>query len=85
MRRTNLLLLLVLCAAAVVPLSAQEVPAAPPPAIDSIVVEGAQRVSASQVIASSGLVLQQRPSYRDIQNAMSGVLDDMAQVLEDKS
>ena len=73
MRRTNLLLLLVLCAAAVVPLSAQEVPAAPPPAIDSIVVEGAQRVSASQVIASSGLVLQQRPSYRDIQNAMSAI------------
>jgi outer membrane protein insertion porin family len=73
MRRAILLFLLVLCAAAFAPLSAQDTPPPPPPPIDSIVVEGAQRVPPAQVIATSGLVLQQRPSYRDIQSAVSAL------------
>jgi len=73
MRRALLPFLLALCAAATAPLSAQESPLPAPPPIDSILVEGAQRVPAGQVIATSGLVLQQRPSYRDIQNAMSAL------------
>jgi len=81
MRRATLFLLFVLCAAAL-PLSAQEAPPAPPPPIDSIVVEGAKRVPPAQVIATSGLVLQQRPSYRDFQSAVtalfrSGQYDDV--------
>ncbi|MFL5519297.1 MAG: outer membrane protein assembly factor BamA [Gemmatimonadales bacterium] len=82
MRRAILLFLLVLCAAAFAPLSAQDTPPPPPPPIDSIVVEGAQRVPPAQVIATSGLVLQQRPSYRDFQSAVtalfrSGQYDDV--------
>ena len=72
MRRATLFLLFVLCAAAL-PLSAQEAPPAPSPPIDSIVVEGAQRVPASQVVATSGLVLQQRAGPRDVQNAMAAL------------
>jgi outer membrane protein insertion porin family len=82
MRRAILLFLLVLCAAAFAPLSAQDTPPPPPPPIDSIVVEGAKRVPPAQVIATSGLVLQQRPSYRDFQSAVtalfrSGQYDDV--------
>jgi outer membrane protein assembly factor BamA len=73
MRRAILLFLLVLCVAVIAPLSAQDTPTPPPPPIDSIVVEGAQRVPPTQVIATSGLVLQQRPSYRDIQSAVSAL------------
>jgi outer membrane protein insertion porin family len=65
--------LLFLTAAAVAPLQAQEAAQAPPPPIDSLTVEGNARVSAQQVIAASGLLPQQRPSYRDIQRAIAGV------------
>ncbi len=64
-----------------VPARAQEAPAPPP--LDSVAVAGNARVAASQVVAASGLLLGQRPSYRDIQRAIQGVyrlgqFDDVA-------
>jgi outer membrane protein insertion porin family len=72
-RSTRLLPFLFLCVAAVLPLSAQDASPAPPPPIDSIVVEGAQRVPASQVVATAGLVVQQRASFRDIRQAITAL------------
>lgn len=48
-----------------------EPPAAPP--LDSIAVEGNVRLTTSQVIGSSGLVLGQPTNYRDIQRAISAL------------
>ena len=55
---------------------------APPPPVDSIAVEGNSRVTTQQVIAASGLVPRQPPTYRDIQRAITmlfrtGQFDDV--------
>jgi outer membrane protein insertion porin family len=46
---------------------------APTPAVDSIVVEGNQRLTPSQIIGSSGIVLHQPINYRDIQRAITAL------------
>ena len=76
MRRFFLLLVWPLLAWAAAPLTAQQAPVTPPaqPApIDSFEVVGATRVPASYIISATGLVLQQRPSPRDIQRAIAAV------------
>ena len=75
MRRFFLLLVWPLLACTAASLAAQQVPAPPPqPApIDSIEVVGASRVPASFIISATGLVLQQRPSPRDIQKAIAAI------------
>ena len=76
MRRLFLLLVWPLLAWAATPLAAQQAPVTPPaqPApIDSFEVVGATRVPASYIISATGLVLQQRPSPRDIQRAIAAV------------
>jgi outer membrane protein insertion porin family len=45
----------------------------PTPAVDSIVVEGNQRLTPSQIIGSSGLVVHQPINYRDIQRAITAL------------
>jgi outer membrane protein insertion porin family len=61
------------------PLRAQEggqqpAPAAPPaPKLDSIGVEGNVRLSASQIIGSSGLLVGQPTNYRDIQRSITAL------------
>jgi outer membrane protein insertion porin family len=59
--------------AAALPLAAQAPvqPASPP--IDSIAVEGNVRVASNLIVQASGFVLQQKPSYRDIQRGIAGV------------
>jgi len=64
-----------------VPARAQD-PTPPPPPVDSIAVEGNARVTTQQVIAASGLVPRQTPTYRDIQRAITqlfrtGQFDDV--------
>src|SRR5919202_871290 len=44
-----------------------------PPTVDSIVVEGNQRITPSQIIGSSGLVVHQPINYRDIQRAITAL------------
>src|ERR687893_250965 len=51
-------------------LLAQE-PAAP--AVDSIAVEGNRRLSASQIIGTSGIIVRQPINYRDIQRAITSL------------
>jgi outer membrane protein insertion porin family len=51
-------------------LSAQD---APPPSVDSIVVEGNQRLTPSQIIGSSGIIVRQPINYRDIQRAITAL------------
>src|SRR5918999_1640764 len=51
-------------------LSAQE---AAPPSVDSIVVQGNQRLTPSQIIGSSGLIAHQPINYRDIQRAITAL------------
>ena len=51
-------------------LLAQE-PAAP--AVDSIAVEGNRRLTASQIIGSSGIIVRQPVNYRDIQRAITAL------------
>lgn len=64
-------LALSLCTA---PLAAQaRAPSASPPPIDSIAVTGNARVPFGLVVQASGLVLQQKASYRDIQRGIAGV------------
>jgi outer membrane protein insertion porin family len=46
---------------------------APTPAVDSIVVEGNQRLTPSQIIGSSGIVVHQPINYRDIQRAITAL------------
>ena len=43
------------------------------PAVDSVVVQGNQRLTASQIIGSSGLVVHQPINYRDIQRAITAL------------
>ena len=75
MRRFLLLVVSTLLAWAAIPLEAQQAPAGPPqpPPIDSIEVVGNSRVPAGIIISATGLVLQQRPSPRDIQRAIAAV------------
>jgi outer membrane protein insertion porin family len=69
-----ILLILGLCLSAAVPLQAQTpTPQANVPPIDSIAVKGNTRVAANLIVQASGLILQQRPSYRDIQRGIAGV------------
>jgi outer membrane protein insertion porin family len=51
-------------------LSAQDVQ---PPLIDSIAVQGSARLSASQIVGTSGLVAKQPVNYRDIQRAITAL------------
>jgi outer membrane protein insertion porin family len=44
-----------------------------PPSVDSIAVEGNQRLSRSQIIGSSGIVVHQPINYRDIQRAITAL------------
>ncbi len=43
------------------------------PAVDSVVVQGNQRLTPSQIIGSSGLVVHQPINYRDIQRAITAL------------
>jgi outer membrane protein insertion porin family len=45
----------------------------PTPAVDSVVVEGNQRLTPSQIIGSSGLIVHQPINYRDIQRAITAL------------
>ncbi len=76
-------LALCLLAAAAGPLSAQEPGPPTPPVVDSIAVEGNARLSAQQIIGTSGLLRGQPTNYRDIQRALtalfrSGQFEDVA-------
>jgi len=51
-------------------LSAQETT---PPSVDSIVVQGNQRLTPSQIIGSSGIIVHQPINYRDIQRAITAL------------
>ena len=71
--------LVVLCAIVTRPARAQDVQSPP---VDSFVVRGNQRLTAAQVIGTSGLVLHQPVTYRDIQRAImalyeTGQFDDV--------
>jgi outer membrane protein insertion porin family len=64
-------------------LRAQDSTAAPLPAIDSISVQGNQRLTTSQVISTSGIVPHSVINYRDVQRAITalfrtGQFDDVA-------
>jgi outer membrane protein insertion porin family len=43
------------------------------PVVDSIVVEGSSRLTASQIVGTSGLVVRQPVNYRDIQRAVTSL------------
>ena len=70
----RLFLLAVLLGAPALPLRAQE-PAPPPanPVVDSLQVEGNSRLTAAQIIGSSGLRPGQPTNYRDIQRAVTAL------------
>lgn len=64
-------------------LRAQDSTVALPPQVDSITVEGNQRLTTSQVISTSGLVTHSVVNYRDVQRAITalfrtGQFDDVA-------
>src|SRR6478736_2580188 len=44
-----------------------------PPAVDSIAVEGQARLTPSQIVGSSGLIVHQPINYRDIQRAITAL------------
>src|SRR3954463_2504201 len=44
-----------------------------PPAVDSIVVQGNQRLTPSQIVGSSGIIVHQPINYRDIQRAITAL------------
>ena len=44
-----------------------------PPSVDSIVVQGNQRLTPSQIIGSSGIIVHQPINYRDIQRAITAL------------
>jgi outer membrane protein insertion porin family len=58
------------CLASPAALVAQDTPT---PAVDSVVVEGNQRLTSSQIIGSSGLIVHQPINYRDIQRAITAL------------
>jgi outer membrane protein insertion porin family len=60
------------------------------PTVDSIVVQGGQRLSASQIIGTSGLIVRQPINYRDIQRAVTalfrtGQFDDVRVLQQTRS
>ena len=59
---------LVIGAPAVLPAQDQQ-----PPTIDSIAVVGNRRLTASQIIGTSGLIAKQPVNYRDIQRAITAL------------
>ena len=61
---------LVLLVLAAQPLRGQDMSSPP---VDSLVVEGNDRLSAAQIIGTSGLVLHQPITYRDIQRAITAL------------
>src|ERR1044071_6980446 len=44
-----------------------------PPSVDSIAVEGNQRLTPAQIIGSSGIIVHQPINYRDIQRAITAL------------
>ncbi len=62
--------LLVLLVLAAHPLRGQDVSSPP---VDSLVVEGNARISAAQITGTSGLILRQPVTYRDIQRAITAL------------
>src|SRR5918999_1900500 len=54
-------------------LAAQEPEPAAPPVVDSIVAEGNQRLTPSQIVGTAGLVVRQPVNYRDIQRAITNL------------
>src|SRR5687768_9045084 len=44
-----------------------------PPAVDSIAVDGNRRLTASQIIGTSGIIVRQPVNYRDIQRAITSL------------
>ena len=81
--RLAILLLAAVSLPAARSLRAQDSTVALPPQVDSITVEGNQRVTASQVIATSGLLVHSVVNYRDIQRAITalfrtGQFDDVS-------
>lgn len=50
-----------------------EAPAQPVPPLDSLVVEGQQRLTATQILGTAGLVVGQTVGYRDIQRAITSL------------
>lgn len=50
-----------------------QIPAQATPPVDSIIVEGNKRLTASQIISSSGLAPHQPVNYRDIQRAVTAL------------
>lgn len=58
-------------AAGAAALSAQDVPTGP--AVDTILVEGNQRLSAGQIIGTAGIALHQPTNYREIQRAITAL------------
>jgi outer membrane protein insertion porin family len=51
-------------------LAAQDLPS---PSVDSIVVQGNQRLTTSQILGSAGIILHQPINYRDIQRAITAL------------
>ena len=81
--RLSILLLAAVTLSAARTLHAQDSTAAPPPMVDSISVEGNQRLTTSQVIATSGLLPHAVVNYRDVQRAITalfrtGQFDDVS-------
>ena len=69
-RLFSLLAAVALFLGATAALSAQDIQ---PPTIDSIAVEGNARLTASQIVGTSGLVARQPVNYRDIQRAITAL------------
>ncbi len=74
--------ILALGAAVFAPRAGAQLPQPGGPPVDSIVVEGNRRVSAEQIISTSGLVLGQPVNYRSVQRAIealfrTGQFDDI--------
>ena len=63
----RLLVLLTAGPLAAFPLQAQDVQAPP---VDSLVVEGNQRLTAAQIQGTAGIILHQPVNYRDVQRAI---------------
>jgi len=64
---------LLLISALATTVAGQEPSAAPAPVLDSVAVEGNSRLTAQQILGTSGLVRGQPTNYRDIQRALSAL------------
>lgn len=83
MRPVSLLWSLLTLSASPSVLAGQEPAGLPAPLLDSVAVEGNSRLTAQQILGSSGLVVGQPTNYRDIQRAITalfrtGQFDDVA-------